>query len=300
MGVAASSSSLIKLRAGVEVVDASAEVSYVLPVTAIDYIALQVTAESDSTNKNPYVADTLVFVDAKVIAFAKTLADSGFITPTDALAHKTDKAVADSVSLVENFSKLLIFIRRFADTLAISEALALDLGKALYDTAAATDAATREISKLIPDGVAMNDEADTTDGLLVLFTKAFTNMAFVADAKTVDFVKAVTDSVSPADTLASLFAKLLSDTVLFADAASLGFGLAKTDSVSATELIAIALIVGRSVNDSVTMADSTSLAPNKGLSDSASVDDSGALLSQGYCDITYFAEDYVGESRTFT
>lgn len=300
MGVAASSSSVIKLRAGVEVVDASAEVTYVLPVTAIDYIALQVTAELDSTNKNPYVSDTAVFVDAKVISFTKALADSGFITPTDSLAHKTDKAVTDSVSLVETFSKLLTYIRTYSETLDISEVLTLDLAKVLYDTAAATDAATREIAKLIPDGVAMNDEADTTDGLLVLFTKAFTNMAFVADAKTVDFVKAVTDSVSPADTLASLFAKALSDTVLFADAASLGFDLAKADSVSTTELIAIALIVGRSLADSVTMGDSTSLAPNKALSDSASVDDAGSLISQGYCDITYFAEDYVGESRTFT
>lgn len=27
--------------------------------------------------------------------------------------------------------------------------------------------------------------------------------------------------------------------------------------------------------------------------------DSGVLLSQGYCDLTYFAEDYVGATRAF-
>lgn len=34
-------------------------------------------------------------------------------------------------------------------------------------------------------------------------------------------------------------------------------------------------------------------------SDSGVTADSGSLRSQGYCDFTYFAEDYVGASRTF-
>ncbi len=35
-------------------------------------------------------------------------------------------------------------------------------------------------------------------------------------------------------------------------------------------------------------------------SDNAVLSSSGSLLMQDYCDITYFLEDYVGTSRTFT
>ena len=38
----------------------------------------------------------------------------------------------------------------------------------------------------------------------------------------------------------------------------------------------------------------------KASSDSAAFTDAGDLRSQGYCDFTYFAEDYVGASRIFT
>ena len=35
-------------------------------------------------------------------------------------------------------------------------------------------------------------------------------------------------------------------------------------------------------------------------SDNAVLSSSGSLLMQDYCDITYFLEDYVGQTRTFT
>ena len=41
------------------------------------------------------------------------------------------------------------------------------------------------------------------------------------------------------------------------------------------------------------------LGRNPSLSDTTSIADAGSLISQGYCDFSYFADDYVGTSRTF-
>jgi hypothetical protein len=299
VGVAASSSSVVRLRAGVEVVDPVASTSYVLPITAVEYILLKVDAELDSTNKNPYVADSVVFVDSKVIAFAKAFSES-IATSDTAPVFEVEKALSDSVSIAESLSTLLIFIRNFADTLSISEALAFDLAKTFAETAVALDATAREYNKLVPDGVAMNDGADTTDGLLVVITKSFTNMAFVADARTTDFAKAITDAASPTDALAQLFGKALADQFSQSDLLTIDTSLLRTDNFGVTDLLAISFTYGRYLSDSATIGDNAVLSLLKALSDSASVDDSGSLISQGYCDITYFAEDYVGESRTFT
>ncbi len=299
MGVAASSSSVVRLRAGVEVVDASTQVSYILPLAAVDYIALHIEAELDSSNRNPFVAETLAVVDSRVIHFAKAASESVALSDTAPLLA-VNKGLSESISFSENVIRLLIFIRDFADTLGVSDALAVELAKTIADAASVADFASRELAKTIPDGVAMNDGADTSDGLLVVITKSFTNMAFVADVKTVDFVKAITDAANPVDALFLQYSKVLNDSFMFADTLTRQVALSKSDSVALADLISIALIVGRSLSDTFSLVDSIVLNFNKGLFDSASVDDAGSLISQGYCDITYFAEDYVGESRTFT
>jgi len=46
-------------------------------------------------------------------------------------------------------------------------------------------------------------------------------------------------------------------------------------------------------------SDAKALTVGKSLSDTTTSSDSGTVLSQGYCDITYFLEDYVGYSTTF-
>ena len=39
---------------------------------------------------------------------------------------------------------------------------------------------------------------------------------------------------------------------------------------------------------------------NRNFTNTASSTDAGSLRNQGYADFTFFAEDYVGASRTFT
>jgi hypothetical protein len=53
-------------------------------------------------------------------------------------------------------------------------------------------------------------------------------------------------------------------------------------------------------SDDGAFTDSDVKSMSKSLTESPSAASSGSLRSQGYCDFTYFAEDYVGASRTFT
>jgi hypothetical protein len=291
-------SSEVKLRASIAVVDAHAEVSYVLPVAAISYIDMKLTASLDVLNKNPYVSDTQVVIDKAVLAVAKQFSD-GFST-ADAITGKVfGLNKADSISFTDALVVVITFIRDFADAASVSDAVAVDTAKALFDSVGNTDTDSYDFSKFIPDGVAMQDGADVQDGNVHHFEKYVMNMAFPTDANQKFFEKLLSDAFSPIDALSVSFSKPLFDSFAFTDTQTFDFGIVKSDSVNTTESLANAFSKQISP-DSIAFSDQIVKNPGKGLSDSAVPEDVGSLRSQGYCDITYFAEDYVGESRTFT
>jgi hypothetical protein len=293
------STSRVKLRVGISVVDARAEVSYVLPVAAISYIDMKLTASLDVLNKNPYVGETQVVVDKAVLAVAKkffeTLSVPDGITSKAVSLSKTDSVVATEDIL----SILITFIRNFADSTSVSDTVAVDALKNLFESVANTDTDSYDFSKFIPDGVAMQDGADIQDGNKHHFEKYVMNMAFPTDANQKFFEKLLLDSFNPIDAASVSFSKALFDSFAFTDTQTFDFGIVKSDSVNTTESLTSAFSKQISP-DSIAFSDQIVKNPGKGLSDSAVPEDVGSLRSQGYCDITYFAEDYVGESRTFT
>lgn len=362
--------STVKPRVSIEITKPKlGAVSYALPAAAIDYILLQVEAESDSSGLFQFKGEVVAVLDTKTIAFAKALSDA--VNPQDHVGKDVSKPLTDSVGLTETFSRLLTFIRQFADAFGLSDHVTVDTLKVLADSVGTTDTKTYSFSKFIPDGVAMNDTADVGDGLLVAVVKTIMNIVLMSDAKRIDVSKALTDQAEPteahsihfsrpvsdsytvvdtaslepilnksdsfaltdalrfdtskliADAFASVdtlsfafdkplsdsfgftdekvikFDKALSDDFTFSEALSFTTELLRTDQFSLGDALAIAFsktILG----DTVSPTDFVSKDPGKGLSDSASPEDTGSLLAQGYCDITYFAEDYVGVSRSFT
>lgn len=142
------------------------------------------------------------------------------------------------------------------------------------------------------------------------------------DTQTIDFGKGSSDSVSVTDTITPVlvFIRDFSDSFTLSDAATRLVSPAYVETVITSETLAFshskAFADGFAMNDLadaggpvwsfsdttaniITMSDSSLLSNDKGVADSASASDSGVLYSQGYCDLTYFAQDYVGESRTF-
>ena len=67
-------------------------------------------------------------------------------------------------------------------------------------------------------------------------------------------------------------------------------------------IVTESLVKGIGVNpsESINTTENLTFAVNLIKSDNATASSSGSLISQGYCDITYFDSDYVGVSRSFT
>jgi hypothetical protein len=109
----------------------------------------------------------------------------------------------------------------------------------------------------------------------------------------------LTDTQAVNDALSFSFSTSFSDSAITTDA--LSAAVQKYLASAFTLADSISKLTSKSVTvDSFGVSDAIVNSHSKPFSDMIATTSAGALLSQGYCDITYFAEDYVGESRTFS
>lgn len=135
-------------------------------------------------------------------------------------------------------------------------------------------------------------------GFFINFTKVNADTATGADSPALLAAKPVADTASAADAFVASVLKPLADTASGADIRV--FDFTKVVSDLATLADAAALTTSKDLTDTSTLADVIANSAGKGIIDAATASDSGSLRMQDYCDFTYFAEDYVGESRAFT
>lgn len=167
------------------------------------------------------------------------------------------------------------------DIFATADSTALSTNKvADADTFTLDDAATASTAKLLADTTALSDSVVT----VLIFIRDFSDTASLADSKTLLISPAYSDTFSTNETVARSISKALADSFALNDLSD-----AAGPDWSFSDY----------TNNTVSTSDNSVVSNDKGLSDSFSLADSGTLISQGYCDITYFAEDYVGEFRTF-
>ena len=192
---------------------------------------------------------------------------------------------------VANVAYILLVVGAYLDTTG--------LFRYTTDVFGVADSASRSISKVadadtfaVADNTALSpsktlaDTATLSDSVLtvLVFIREFADTASLADAKTLLVSPAYSDTVTATEATAFSIDKTLADSFALndlSDAAGPTFSFADF------------------TNNTVSASDSSVVDNAKGLSDSLSSSDSGTVISQGYCDLTYFAEDYVGESRTF-
>jgi hypothetical protein len=167
------------------------------------------------------------------------------------------------------------------DVFSVTDTTSLNTSKiADADTFTTVDDTALSTDKSLADTTSLSDSVLT----VLVFIRDFTDTANLADASTLLISPAYSDTFALSDTTATSIDKNLTDSFALndlSDAAGPTFSFADF------------------TNNVVSTSDSTEVTNAKELSDSLSSPDSGTLISQGYCDITYFAEDYVGESRTF-
>jgi hypothetical protein len=204
-------------------------------------------------------------------------------------------ASVSAVTPAVDVSYILLNTSAFLDTtgqfkyvpeiVVVSDVVALAVAKQFADTVDATttvDDLTLQVVKGLNDSVS--------------FTEVFSAVRV--------FVRDLTDSVAPADRPYKTTSKPFADTYSISDVSLQALtkrifdGVAMNDSFDATD--GSLFVFAKGVSNIVFAVDTKVFSHNKPFGDMIGASDEGLLVSQNYCDPTYFAEDYIGESRTFT
>ena len=228
-------------------------------------------------------ADGVGSVDGALLHFFKTLTDSTALAEDAVLAF--NKGLSETIGVAE--ANIMSYGKPLADSAVVAELISKAVPKSFADSfSIAEDAASLELGKIFSESPSVTDvlRPSTSKGLSE--TPALTD-AITARALT----KALANSVDATDDVDGE-ASILDDQ-------EMQFVKITTNVATVSEVIAIATTFNRAFADSFGVTDGDVLDFGKRPSNTASMTDAGSLRSQGYCDFTYFQEDYVGASRTF-
>lgn len=197
-----------------------------------------------------------------------------------AAAHitaETQYVLLQATTLVGHFVDFF----NLEDSATLTDAQTFAIGKHLDDIAQAAEQISLAVSKSAADSTTVADSV----AIIVAFVRDFSETVVTTDSATRDVGKALSDSVASSEATTVAFEKFLADVINPVDTITgINFTDAEDDAV---------------VIDALGIDDDPVVAVGKVLADTSSATDSGVLLMQDYCDITYFLEDYVGQSRTF-
>lgn len=289
-----------KLNLGISVVDAATDITYVLPAANVSYVALSLSAILDNENRNPFVIESAVVLDQASINLGKRFSEQSTIS--DILATiAVGKAFQEAVTTSELFSLSLGFIREYEDTISnITDSPKIGFSSKLADSVSVTDNLRFNIGLAKNDIEIIIDDADITHGPDWIFGKSTVEVIGAVDQPTNTFGKALAETFSSSDLAALGLEKAVADIVsgVVDSAPIIDMSVVYTDSIAAAE--AAFLQYGTTYSDTFSASDSTITSTNKVLDDSISgMTDTGSLRMTDYCDITYFAEAYVGIYQTF-
>lgn len=161
----------------------------------------------------------------------------------------------------------------------------INVVKGLTEQLTLTETFARHMRRTLTDSITATDDVDgnlaTDDEQTMQYRKAVTELFSVGDTTyiVVSFVRTFSEQATVADAARANMLKVLTETTGLSEQALFRFN--------------------RPVADTSTASDAAINSVRKPAADSTSVSDTGSLRMQSYCDITYFAGDYVGTSLTF-
>ena len=245
------------------------------------------------------IADTFAASEAISKAFGRPLSDNS--GATDSPSKEPGKNVTDSsVSTDDNTIEIG---KSRADSSTTSDDETLQFGKSPSDIAPVSEDHRFDIGKLIEESLYGTDDLDgetsIDDDQEVDFTKVRSDLSFASELFAHVTAKSLSDAGEALENISIGVSPNKADSAYLADDQS--FALTKLVSDAPTTSESLAYSFGSLFSDSSNAAESEVKSIGKIPRDSAASVDSGSLISQGYTvDNTYFAEDYVGDSRTFT
>ena len=148
----------------------------------------------------------------------------------------------------------------------------------------------------------VDGEASIEDDQEIAFVKTRTEIVAITDVfdRDVAFVRNISETPAANDSPAKVVGRPVSDGGTASDSFSRTVVYLRDFTDSAGMIDSDTIDFGSVKSDDGVFADSEVKSGGKFITESPSAVSSGTLRSQGYCDFTYFAEDYVGASRTFT
>ena len=264
--------------------------------------------------------DPLVLSEQLIKDLARVLGDAFGVTEAHAL--ELGKVVSDQVAGIGDYVFLLtkkapdspVAVgdlgarlgsgKATTDATAVADTLnTIGLQKPQEDSAAAVDVNTTATTKQLTDDVSFTDDVDGEASILddqeIQFVKQRTDTTFLGDSIYIQrvYIRDFSHAAATADDALFAVWKTLSDTSGASDSTNRVTGKHIYDMPVAADTLAFAFTSART--DSAFFGDVNEVAFNKTLLELTSTADTGSLRSQGYCDFTYFAEDYVGASRIF-
>jgi hypothetical protein len=267
-----------------------------IPVTQVDYIEIASVAQIDITGRYRFIEELAIVVDVASKSVQKPLADVQAVA--DRIANELRKLNADSFLLTDALTRS--HQKSLSETQAVTDALAKLLARPASDSFAATDAPSLAPRKTLASAFGLTDSS-VQAALKGLSDSVSTTEAFEA---VLVFIRNAANSVDATDDSSILFLPgTFAELIAAADLSLIDFSKSVADAVSMDD--------GTSVGDGSTYffqknlhnvafaSDASAHSVSKASTDQFTTSESGLVSAQGYCDITYFAEDYVGVSTTF-
>jgi hypothetical protein len=272
-----------------------ADTTYVVPVAAVDYVDLVVSAELDTSGRFRIIFETVAVVDGAAFVLSRPLADTTFAG--DAVSVAALKNLADGFAMNDGSEAV--------------DGSAYSFAKGISNVAFANDATTAAALKLLQDTQALQDLVAKD------LSRPIADVFDMADDETVSALKGLSDSIETQDSLTTLllFLRNFADDVAVADADARVYSLPKTEQVavadndfidwakslahSVTPADVSVFLAEKPFSESLVAAEAKSLLFATARVESVTVTDVGIVSIQDYCDLGYFAEDYVGLSQSF-
>jgi hypothetical protein len=223
------------------------------------------------TVANPVVQAQVAYATASTTAEIHS-ASVTYVVPVAAIAH-----INLVVGVMVDDSGRYPFI---ADTVVMLESLSFSTSKLL------TDAATMQENHRISTAKPFSDGWSVADAVSLRPEPFKYDSVGTSDNDTYVLEKGLRDTPVVVETLYFSVEKLLTDGVGMNDSFDLNDGSTYT--------------FAKAINNVSFATDAMAKDLQRGVLEAVSVSSAGVLVNQNYCDITYFAEDYVGDSRTFT
>lgn len=289
-----------------------ASISYAQPIYEAQYIEPVVQANYTEVVTQTSYTEVQVLVELSIAGRIEV----DVITPTDLVSLGINKGFNDSLGgFTDTFLK--VFNKQPQDTLTSSEQItSRAIEKALSDIQAVAEAKQITLVKAI---------LDTTTPIELAKLQSIKALADTVGASieqtSRDFYKALSDSTTLTDALASFVEHSRAENISLTDISSLNTGKdGNSDETFVSDIPSLGQ--NKALNEELIPTDSISFQLRRNIilslaeviyhaeeqkfdittqkADNMTVSSNGLLIMQNYCDITYFLEDYVGISRTFT